>query len=259
MPAEFVKEKMKTNISFVSLILFLTVLSGCIGNSKFFHNKILIYSSESNVGTITNAAFIDFYEDTINKIDYPFELFDQTLKASETIIAKDTSQNKYLLPNIYPWSGVPFKFSREKNSIYLNYTYKNESIKKKYFIISKQDSVESSSFDYLCHSNFSDNWIVTKYTGDTTMTIFGKKIKCWVFEESYPHLFSPNQRSQIIYLDKKSLLPVQINTIYYRPDNNNPSSVKIELFKDRIDTIFKRPWNSFNKKWNYSKCWHNGQ
>lgn len=250
---------MKKILSFVILNVVVVLQFGCIGNRIFFRNKILIYSSNPEFGQKTsNAEFIDFYKDTINKIDYPFDLFDQEPKFSETNTTSDTTRKKYLLSNLYPYSGVPFKFIRKGKSIYISYTFKGEAFKKKYFQVSKQDSVETSTFDYLCDANVSDNWVTTQFTGDTTIRITGKKIKCWIFFEQYPHLFPPNQRSQTIYIDRKSLLPIQINTTFYRPDRENPSVIKVETFKSRIDSIFSRPWDGSNKKWNYSKCWKSG-
>lgn len=237
----------------------LIIQSGCMSNRSFFHNKILVYSSEPSSGQITfNATFIDFYKDTINKIDYPFSLFEQEQRLEKANKVEDTLLQKYRLSNIYPYSGVPFKFSKREKSIYISYVFKGEFFEKKYFQVSKRDSVETSSFDYLCDGNSSDNWVITRFTGDTAIKIFGKKIRCWIFDEGYPYLFSPNLRTRIIYLDKKSLLPVQINTIFYRPDSKNPSIVSTEGFKSKVDTIFNRPWNSSNKKWNYSKCWNSG-
>ncbi|MEI9908816.1 MAG: hypothetical protein WDO71_03575 [Bacteroidota bacterium] len=82
-----------------------------------------------------------------------------------------------------------------------------------------------------------------------------KKLSAGFFIEQYPYLFPPNQRSQTIYLDRKSLLPIQINTIFYRPDRKTSAIIKSEIFMKKIDSIFARPWDASNKKWNYSKCW----
>jgi hypothetical protein len=235
------------------LLGILFIQCGCSSNKSFFQNKILIYNSVPDSGPTTmNATFIDFYKDTINKIDYPFSLFE---KQQGLINVQDTANQKYRLPNIFPYSGVPFKFERRNKSIFITYTFKDEIFEKKYFQLSKRDSVKTSSFDYLCNTNSDNNWVITRFVGEATIKISSRKVRCWIFEEKYPYLFSPNQRARIIYLAKESLLPVQINTIYYRPDRKNPSNIITEHFKSKIDTVFNRPWNSTDKKWNYPKCW----
>lgn len=148
-------------------------------------------------------------------------------------------------------------FFKKEKSIYISYTFKGEKFEREYFKISKTDSAKASSFDFLCNANSADNWVKTKFTGDTTIKIPGKKIRCWIFTETYYLLFR-NKISRVIYLDKKSLLPIQINITYYRPDPDNPSINTAHTYKDKIDSVFSRPWNSSNKKWNYPKCWKTG-
>jgi len=234
----------------------LLIQGGCLSNRAFFHNKILIYDTRSDSGqSARNTGFIDFYKDTINKIDYPFDLFEKEQKLSETPRVQDTAAQKYRSANIYPWSGAPFQFTRHKKSIYINYTFKDEPFHRKYFQVSKEDTVHATTFDFLCYANSSDTWIVTRYTGDTTIEIQGKRLKCWGFTEEYPHLYPLVQWGRTIYLEKKSLLPVQINTTYYIPDRKKPTLIHAESYFAKIDSVFKRPWNSLNKKWKYAKCW----
>ena len=244
---------MKRYLFLLIFLGFFIIQLGCTSKRLIFHNKIVVYSSEASPGQVTpNSAFIDFYQDTINKIDYPFSLFE-----NDPGLQKANNSEK-LLPNVYPFSGIPFKISREKRDIYINYTFKNEVFKRKYFKISDHDTVQTSSFDYLCDANTSYNWVTTKFTGDTVIKVLSKKIRCWVFKVEYPNLFSPNKRSEIIYLDKRSLLPIQINTIYHRPDKDNKAIIWDEVYINKVDSVFVRPWNESNKKWNYPKCWESG-
>lgn len=236
--------------------LVLIVHFGCITSKSNFNNKIVVYSIESETGQKTkNGWFIDYFRDTINKISYPFDLYIQNGNESEKTDQPGIANNVYRLDNIYPFSGVPFKFLKENDILYIEYSIKNQNFKKKYYQLSKMDSVETSTFDYLCDANTSYNWITTRYIGDTIIKVPRREIKCWIFLEKYPYLFAPNQRGQVVYLDKESFLPVQVTTIYYRPDLHNPTVIRSEVYRSRIVSIFARPWNSENKKWNYSKCW----
>ena len=227
----------------------------CMSNKSFFRDKILIYNTESDSGYVShNTSFIDFHKDTIIRIGYPFDLFEND-NASTKNVNPDTLNARYLLPNVYPYSDVPFQFERDNQIIYIKYLWEGKTVKKTYFNISKEDSVQTSSFDFLCYANSLDEWVITKYLGrDTTLLVASRRIKCWIFVEEYPYLFE-NKRSKIIYLDKKSLLPIQITSIYCRRDRKEASVLSKETFKDKIDSVLSRPWSSSTKKWNYSKCW----
>lgn len=250
---------MKKYFVFILLLGFLIIQPACMNSKNYFHNRILIYSSVPDSGQLTqNAIFIDFYKDTINKINYPFSLFENDEKVTISGKAQDSLRRIYTLPNIYPYSGVPFKFSSRGKFIYISYSFKDELFQKKYFHISNMDSVETSSFEYLCDTNYSGNWVKTHYLGDTIINISRKRIKCWIFHEAYPYLFPPNQRASIIYLSKKTFLPIQINTIFYRPIFEKPGVFRAEVYRSRIDSVFKRPWSSITKKWNYPKCFKTG-
>ena len=238
---------------------FILALFGCGVNKHFFHNKILIYSLEpveGSKGPMLNSSYIDFYKDTINKVDYPFDLFDDPRSLSLLKNSADTALNPYTVPNIFPHSGVPFKFSREGTSIFINYILKGKPVTREYFRVSSKDSIRTTTFDFLCDTNFSPSWVDTRFTGrDTVLVISERKINCWIFSEAYPYEYPPLQRSKVIYLDKKSLLPVQINNTYYRPDKKDNSVILEETFIRRIDSILARPWNTENRKWNYPKCY----
>lgn len=254
----FDMEKKWLRIGLFAILLFQI---GCVGNRTFFRDKILIYSqeySQGSEGPMLNSSYIDFYRDTINNINSPFTPFDDKKTSKELTNLTDTSQRKFIIQNIYPYSNAPFKFDRIGKTVYINYISKGKSIKKEYFRLSSNDSVKTSSFNSLCDANVSYNWVVTRYTGrDTVLVVAGKKVNCWIFNEQYPHIFSPAQRSQIIYLGKKTLLPIQIIETHFKIDSKDGSIIVTETFKSKIDSIVRRPWDSSDRKWQYPPCYSN--
>ncbi len=128
-------------------ILFLGFLisqAACTNHRLFFRNKILVYSSvpqNDSTKRTHNATFIDYFRDTINWIGYPFNLFEEQEERSG--IREE--------PNIFPWSNVPFRFVRDKNSIYIKYVMKGGNLVRKYFTIDDAITVETVTFDFLCN------------------------------------------------------------------------------------------------------------
>lgn len=147
---------------------------GCANNKAFFRNKILIYDQEAEPmdephAPMLNSSYIDFHDDTINKIDHPFNPIGNNNSSRPSTNKSGTSSHRYIIQNMNPYSSVPFKFSKIGKSVYITYKSKGQSIKKEYFRISNKDSVETSTFDFLCDANTSYNWVVTRYTGRDTV------------------------------------------------------------------------------------------
>lgn len=237
------------------LITFLA--SKCTTQKSLFKNKVIVYAVENSgfpSRKDSNSSYIDFYKDTINFIHYPFNPLVSEKKSLQENI--DTAITKFFLPNTYPYSAVPFKFDKRGQSIYINYQLNGDIKKEKYFRLSSNDTVNASSFDYLCDRNLSYHWVVTKYTGnDTIIRVAGKKIKCWIFDEFYNYLLPPNRYAKRIYLDKISFLPIRFVEIYYAPREDGSTNANTETYISTVRAIYNRPWNSKNKKWNYPKCY----
>src|SRR5436190_22526556 len=126
--------------------LFIILLFGiiasqtaCVSNRSYFQNKILVYNSEVSgdfKDFIANYFFIDFYNDSINIVPYPFRLFEKAVSSLDS--------------NLFPYSDLPIKFKKINKTIYVQYSIRGRSFKIKYFKVSNKDSVKASSYDALC-------------------------------------------------------------------------------------------------------------
>lgn len=236
-----------TRYLFFILIIGITAFqTGCVSNRSFFRNKIIVYNYEESGDfhdSIQNASFIDYYKDTLNIVDYPLNLFEGAVPSADS--------------TIFPYSDIPRQFKRRKNSIYIQYGIRGISFNMKYFSVSKKDSVTASSDDALCNTNYTGWNVTTKYTGeDTVIGIPGKRVKCWVFKIEYPNVHPPIERNEIVYIEKRTLLPVQRIGTYRFPDQNDPPIMKTRVIKSRMVQVLKRPWDSASRRWRYKKCYY---
>lgn len=245
---------------FVGIILVKATLAlaACVTTKQHFQNKILVYSSQDpeNTWKMSNVEFIDFYKDTVNKIGYSFKLFENETKLADA--KRKPTDNPFLLLNLYPTSNVPYKLTRKGNSIYLSFSLKDRIYHRKAFELSLVDSVKSVDLEHLCNENSSSAWTITRLiNSDTSLIISGKKVRCWVFYEKYPYLHPPTQREQVIYIEKKMLLPVQVRSTFFYTNyqKNAPPILDTSTVVVKIDSVFSRPWTSVTKKWNYNLCW----
>jgi hypothetical protein len=247
----------------IAISIVSTLLYGCVGGKHFaasVKNKILVYSSESVPNNPDkyefNSFYIDFLNDSIIPVRQPFNHFEEHSEPHDSVYLNDSVMRvKYRKVKDYPEANLPFKFTKVKKSIFIGYTKMGAKVNERYYTLSKKDSVETLTYDFLC-DNTPGNYEVSKYLGTATLNLlYGKKIKCWVFEEFFNRGFPSVDLRRLVYLEKKSLLPVQIITTYLRPNKDGSYNKTYEVtYKEKIVSIADRPYFPSERGWLYPKC-----
>ena len=116
------------------------------------------------------------------------------------------------------YKSTPIKFNRINNSIYIYFSAKDNQIdSSEQFKISATDTLYSYD-DFKTFSSQTEKDIESIYTGDTILTIQDINYHCYRFElfkywmKTFP---GPSHLKKIIYIDKKTLIPVQEDQYLY--------------------------------------------
>lgn len=179
----------------------------------------LLLSSCSNSQSQINLSF-----ESDNQLKYS-DYYNRVVLAYDSCSSLKTYQtwnfkNGYLTTEVFnPVDSItsvslPIKLFINNSSIYLTYinTQKNKIDTVEQFRINKRDTIDSFENFRLSADNYNWDKLESIYIGDTTLQIKNTSFDCYGFEifsnwiKSFP---GPSRHKTIVYIDKKSLIPIQ--------------------------------------------------
>ncbi|MEO5947786.1 MAG: hypothetical protein ABIP79_13290 [Chitinophagaceae bacterium] len=237
----------------LSILLFAS-LSSCVYTKKIetlFRDKIIVYSAgslTSDTNYNANEYYIAYYNDSIRRVNHEWGKIPEIFSHYDTTERDDQIVIKPIMKESPYFSDLPYLLTRLGNYIYIEYKTKGKRYKDKIYSIKKNDSTDFTPIEHI-HNGFSFKYGQSAYKRDTTINLYGYKLKCYVFNEYYRlgGSHGPNNRKVIVYREKRTLIPIRMITQFYL-DNHfmNPRSGKSI---DEISFILSDKTKNSRPKW----------
>lgn len=200
-------------------LLVCLVFSSCVKSQPSTNSNVNVNQNSGKLSKDFNGG-ID-YSDNYIKAIFSHDSCGSVLVSQQWTFKNGYSTIKTFDPiDSISFTSIPLKFVKKGNSLYIAVSgteYNTDTIEQ--FKINRKDTLNSfADFRLTTLYKKEQAKMESTYIGDTTLSIQNTKYDCYRFEifsdwlKSFP---GPSLSKKIIYIDKKSLIPVQEDYLFY--------------------------------------------